>query len=64
MNSDLKLPEIALLAEGFGMCAHRNQRRKFEDAPYIVHPIRVAHIVAEYTDDANVICPSGVGHKI
>jgi hypothetical protein len=24
------------------MCAHRNQRRKFEDAPYIVHPIRVA----------------------
>ena len=37
------------------MCAHRNQRRKFEDALYMVHPIRVARIVAEYTDDANVI---------
>lgn len=49
------LPEIVLLAERFGMCAHRNQRRKFEDAPYMVRPIRVAHIVAEYTDDANVI---------
>ncbi len=49
------LPEIALLAQGFAMCAHRNQPRKHENAPYIVHPIRVAHIVAEYTDDANVI---------
>jgi (p)ppGpp synthase/HD superfamily hydrolase len=49
------LPEIVLLAEGFGRCAHRNQRRKFEDAPYMVHPIRVARIVYEYTDDANVI---------
>ena len=37
------------------MCAHRNQPRKHENAPYIVHPIRVAHTVAEYTDDANVI---------
>ena len=52
---DAPLPEIILLAQGFGMCAHRNQRRKFEDAPYMVHPIRVARIVAEYTDDANVI---------
>jgi hypothetical protein len=49
------LPEIVLLAEGFGLCAHRNQQRKFEDAPYMVHPIRVARIVHEYTDDANVI---------
>jgi hypothetical protein len=28
------LPEIVLLAQGFGMYAHRNQRRK--DADYIV----------------------------
>jgi (p)ppGpp synthase/HD superfamily hydrolase len=49
------LPEIALLAEGFGMCAHRNQWRKHENAPYIAHPSRVAGIVHEYTDDANVI---------
>jgi (p)ppGpp synthase/HD superfamily hydrolase len=49
------LPEIALLAQGFSMCAHRNQRRKYEDAPYIVHCERVARTVAEYTDDANVI---------
>ena len=50
-----QLPEITLLAEGFGLCAHRNQRRKFEDAPYMVHPIRVARIVQEYTDDPDVI---------
>lgn len=49
------LPEIVLLAEGFGLCAHREQRRKFEDARYMVHPIRVASIVHEYTNDANVI---------
>ena len=50
----MAFPEIVLLAEGFGMCAHRNQRRKFEDALYMVHPIRVAGIVREYTDDPNV----------
>ena len=49
------LPEIALLAQGFAMCAHRNQRRKYEDAPYVVHCERVARTVAEYTDDTNVI---------
>jgi (p)ppGpp synthase/HD superfamily hydrolase len=49
------LAEIALLAQGFAMCAHRNQRHKYEDAPYMVHPVRVARIVHEYTDDANVI---------
>jgi hypothetical protein len=32
MKSDYaeRPPEIVLLAEGFDMCAHRNQRRKFE----------------------------------
>jgi (p)ppGpp synthase/HD superfamily hydrolase len=49
------LPELALLAQGFAMCAHRNQRRKHEDLPCIVHCERVARTVAEYTDDANVI---------
>ena len=37
------------------MCAHRNQRRKYEDAPYVVHCERVSRMVAEYTGDANVI---------
>lgn len=37
------------------MCAHRNQRRKYEDAPYVIHCERVARIVAEYTNDPNVI---------
>ncbi len=50
-----KLPPVALLAQGFSMCAHRNQRRKYEDLPYIVHCERVARTVAEYTGDANVI---------
>ena len=54
-NTSGPLPEIALLAEGFGMCAHRNQWRKHENAPYMVHPSRVARLVHEYTDDANVI---------
>jgi hypothetical protein len=49
------LPEIALEAKGFAMCAHRNQRRKYEDAPYIVHCERVARLVGEYTSDANAI---------
>jgi len=43
------LPELALLAQGFATCAHRNQRRKYEDAP------RVANIVAEYTADESAI---------
>ena len=55
----VELPENALLAQGFAMCAHRNQRRKYEDVPYVVHCERVARMVAEYTDDANVIA-SGV----
>ena len=55
MSDIHQLPEVALLAQGFAMCAHRNQRRKYEDVPYMVHPIRVARIVHEYTDDANVI---------
>ena len=37
------------------MCAHRNQRRKYEDAPYVVHCERVARMVAEYAEDPNVI---------
>ena len=49
----VELPEIALLAQGFAMCAHRNQPRKYEDV--VVHCERVARIVAECTDDANVI---------
>jgi len=51
MTDRIMLPEIVLLAEGFGMCAHRNQWRK----PYMAHPSRVARIVHEYTDDANVV---------
>jgi hypothetical protein len=33
MTDMIQFPEAVLLAEGFGMCAHRNQRRKYEDAP-------------------------------
>ena len=49
------LPDIALEAKGFAMCAHRNQRRKCEDAEYVVHCERVARLVARYTADPNVI---------
>ncbi|HZL69887.1 MAG TPA: HD domain-containing protein [Candidatus Limnocylindrales bacterium] len=55
MSTPVDLPRLVLLAQGFAMCAHRNQRRKYEDLPYVVHCERVARTVAEYTDDANVI---------
>jgi (p)ppGpp synthase/HD superfamily hydrolase len=55
MSNDGRLPEVAYLAQGFAMCAHRNQRRKYEDAPYVVHCERVARMVAECTDDGSII---------
>jgi (p)ppGpp synthase/HD superfamily hydrolase len=53
--SNASFPEIALLAQGFAMCARRDQRRKYEDAPYVVHGEQNARTVAEYSDDPNVI---------
>ena len=45
-------------AAQFAKDAHEsiNQRRKYSDQPYIVHPAAVAEIVASVTDDENMIC--------
>lgn len=45
-------------AAEFAKTAHEsiNQRRKYSDEPYIVHPKEVARLVASVTDDENMIC--------
>jgi (p)ppGpp synthase/HD superfamily hydrolase len=48
MNSLLQI-------EGFASKAHAGQKRKFEDAPYIVHPVRVMNICKEYTRDPTIL---------
>ena len=42
----------------FAKTAHESidQRRKYTNEPYIVHPEMVAEIVASVTDDENMIC--------
>jgi (p)ppGpp synthase/HD superfamily hydrolase len=42
-------------AENFARDAHKNQLRKYNGEPYIVHPERVATRTAKYTDDEKVI---------
>lgn len=37
---------------------HRNQRRKYTNEPYIVHPFTVAGLVASVTEDADMIIAS------
>ena len=39
----------------FAMKAHEGQKRKYTGEPYIVHPLEVACIVAEYNEDPWVI---------
>jgi guanosine-3',5'-bis(diphosphate) 3'-pyrophosphohydrolase len=40
--------------QDFAEIAHGNQKRRFSDQPYIVHPVRVMKICQEYTDDITV----------
>ena len=40
----------------FATRAHEGQFRKGTQRPYIVHPAEVSEIVAEMTDDEDVIC--------
>lgn len=35
---------------------HRNQKRKYTNLPYIMHPMSVAGLVSMVTDDSNMIC--------
>lgn len=40
----------------FAMTAHGDQVRKYTGEPYINHCVTVARILAEYTDDVEIIC--------
>lgn len=39
----------------FASDAHKNQKRKYTNDPYIVHPVAVAKLVASVTDDCEMI---------
>jgi (p)ppGpp synthase/HD superfamily hydrolase len=43
--------------------AHRNQRRKSTDLPYIVHPVAVMNILGSVTDDEDILI-AGLFHDI
>ncbi len=40
----------------FANNAHGDQKRKYTGEPYITHPVAVAQLVANITDDCNLIC--------
>ena len=42
-------------ARQFATLAHMGQERKYDNIPYIVHPIAVAKMVADLTDDDDMI---------
>lgn len=48
--------EIIEKVKAFTNEAHGDQRRRYSDDPYIVHPVRVMKECAHYTDDISVLC--------
>jgi (p)ppGpp synthase/HD superfamily hydrolase len=50
--------ELIIKARKFAEAAHRSidQKRKYTEDPYIVHPAAVAKLVSGVTDDVDVIC--------
>jgi len=59
MNDDKLLHDAFLIA----LEAHQGQRRKTEDAPYIVHPVMVAQKLAEYGFAKEVVA-AGLVHDV
>jgi len=49
-------PSVIDLVTTFATNAHGEQRRKYTPEPYIVHPIRVMKLCAEYTDKITILC--------
>lgn len=52
------MSDLIHFAAEFARQAHESidQRRKYSNAPYIVHPEAVAHIVSTVTEDSEMIC--------
>ncbi|MCU0652898.1 MAG: HD domain-containing protein [Candidatus Pacebacteria bacterium] len=59
MNGDKLLHDAFLIA----LEAHQGQKRKTEDAPYIVHPVMVAQNLAEYGFNKEVVA-AGLVHDV
>ena len=47
--------DLVKSATQFAKLAHKGQQRKYSSEPYITHPLAVAKLVNEYTDDPEVI---------
>lgn len=43
--------------------AHKDQKRKVSALPYIIHPVSVALLMAEYTDNENILA-TGLLHDV
>lgn len=55
--------ELVQKAYDFAKIAHEGQIRKFTGNPYIEHPVEVAEILSEYSDDPEVIA-AGLLHDV
>lgn len=52
MNREYILEQVT----AFAKTSHGSQMRKYTPEPYIVHPVRVMKLCAEYSDDIAVLC--------
>lgn len=48
--------QIVNIAIGFAACAHKDQKRKYTNEPYIVHPKAVMELVSKYVMPWQVAC--------
>ena len=55
---------LILKAASFARCAHADQRRKYNDRPYIQHPARVAGRVAAHPDATEVMVAAAFLHDV
>ena len=55
---------LILKAASFARCAHAEQRRKYNDRPYIQHPARVAGRVAAHPDATEVMVAAAFLHDV
>jgi guanosine-3',5'-bis(diphosphate) 3'-pyrophosphohydrolase len=54
MNEDQN--KLLSTVRDFANRAHGNQRRRYSDDPYIVHPVRVMETCCAYTQDTATLC--------